>query len=219
MGLTLVAVPIGNPDDFSKRGLDTLASADLVVLEERKEGTKFLRSLGLTGKPFAELNEHSTSEDVQKLASECESKKVALITDCGTPGFSDPGPALVKECRKRKIQVNSVPGASSLMLLLSLSSTRLDQFVFRGFLSAESEQREREWQHLKNEKRAIVLMDTPYRLQKTLAELKQHFADRSALLTLDLTQDNQEIWDGPVTDLQTNRFPKKAEFMLLIYPK
>lgn len=219
MGLTLVAIPIGNPDDFSKRGFDTLASADLIVLEERKVGTQFLRSLGLTGKAFAELNEHSTPEDVQRLASECESKNVALITDCGTPGFSDPGPALVKQCRNRNIPVNSVPGASSLMMLLSLAAVRLDQFVFRGFLSAESEQREKDWLQLKIEKRAVVVMDTPYRLQKTLSELKRHFGDRSALLALDLTQPTQEIWEGPVMKLETTRFPKKAEFMLLIYPK
>ena len=219
MALFLVATPIGNPSDISERAKAFLQQAETIILEERKEGTAFLRAIGITGKNYPQLNEHSTKEDLQELAKLCEQTDVALITDCGTPGFCDPGADLVKLCRQKKIAVKSLPGASSLMTLLSLSSERLDQFVFRGFLSNETETRDREWPVVAKEHRAIVLMDTPYRLQKMLGELKNHFANRKILIVLDMTQDSELQWEGMGAQLKLEEFPKKAEFMVLVYPK
>jgi 16S rRNA (cytidine1402-2'-O)-methyltransferase len=215
----LVATPIGNDQDISLRALELLQAVQIIVLEEFKESTRFLRAHGITGKNYEQLNEHSTPEDLKRLVDLCEKEEVALITDCGTPGFCDPGADLVRECRRRKIAVRTFPGASSLMGLLSLSSERLDQFVFRGFLPAENEARKKSWIELQKESRAIVIMDTPYRFQKMLAETVEHFGDRRILLTLDLTQATEKILEGSPAQVLKSELPAKAEFMLLIYPR
>lgn len=218
MALNLVAIPIGNNQDVTLSALDILKSCEDIIVEERKEGTSFLRAHGISGKNYLELNEHTTPEELRELVAICREKNVALITDCGTPGFCDPGADLVRECRKLKIPVKTYVGASSLMGLLSLSSQRLDQFVFRGFLPAENEAREKSWLEVKKEKRAFVLMDTPYRLQKMLSEIQTHLPDRKVLLTLDLTQETEKVLEGKIGDIVKNEIPKKAEFMILIYP-
>ena len=222
MPLTLIATPIGNVNDISTRALEFLKSAELIVLEEFKESTAFLRAHGITskeGKEYEQLNEHSTPEDFKRLAELCAEKNVALITDCGTPGFCDPGADLVRECRKRKIPVTTLPGPSSLMALLSLSSRRLDQFVFRGFLPAENEARRKAWFEMQKETRAFVLMDTPYRLSKMMTESKEFLGDRKILLAVDLTQPTEQILEGSPSDVAPQVAGLKAEFMLLVYPR
>lgn len=218
MSLNLVAIPIGNNQDVTLSALDILKSCDDIIVEERKEGTSFLRAHGITGKNYLELNEHTNAEGLKELVELCKEKNVALITDCGTPGFCDPGADLVRECRKLKIPVKTYVGASSLMGLLSLSSVRLDQFIFRGFLPAENEAREKAWLEMRKEKKAFILMDTPYRLQKMLSEMQIHLSDRKILITLDLTQETEKVLEGKMTDIMKNEIPKKAEFMILVYP-
>lgn len=218
MPLSIVSTPIGNPKDITLHALELLKAADIIIVEEFKECTRLLRALDISHKTYEQLNEHSNKEDVQRLAQLCLDKEVCLITDCGTPGFCDPGTDLVKVCRKLKIPIKTAPGPSSLMTLLSLSSQRLDQFIFRGFLPAENEARTKALEALQKEKLAIIILDTPYRLQKTLAELKQYFSQRRALIAMDLTQSTELIFDGAVVDLDKFTFPKKAEFLVLIYP-
>ncbi len=219
MALYLVAVPIGDPKDLTLRGLECLTQCPIIILEERKEGSRILREQGLTGKQYFELNEHSSKEDLQELVQLCAKNEVALITDAGTPGFCDPGADLVNLCRKQNIRIQSLPGASSLMLLLSLSSCRIDQFIFRGFLPAENETREKAWLEIRREPRAIVLMDTPYRLQKMVLEISLHFPERKILLGTDFTQPGEVVWEGLGKDLVKVVLPKKAEFMILVYAK
>lgn len=217
MALTLVATPIGNPQDMGLHALDVLKAADLIILEEFKESTVVLRAHAISGKKYEQLNEHSTPEDLARLTELCRTQNVALITDCGTPGFCDPGADLVASCRRQKIVVRSVPGASSLMTLLSLSGERLDQFLFRGFLPAENVAREATWKEIKKEKRAMILMDTPYRFQKMLQELGLHFPLRRVLILLDATQPTEQVLEGTGKELAALELPKKAEFMMLLY--
>lgn len=217
MSLTLVATPIGNVQDISLRGLEILKNADAIILEERKESTAFLRSHGISGKDYHQLNEHSTKEDLESLVQLCKEKNVALITDCGTPGFADPGADLVRLCRAQKISVVSAPGPSSLMTLLSLTGERVEQFVFRGFLSPETEERNRQWNDLKKERRAIILMDTPYRMQKMIDELVLHIPQRRILVGIDMTQPTEQILEGLPSQVKGQISVKKAEFMILVY--
>lgn len=219
MSLTLVATPIGNFQDLTLRGLSVLKEADLIIVEERKESTLVLRAHGISGKTYLELNEHTTKEELAELAEHCQTKNVALVTDCGTPGFCDPGADLVRLCRQRKIPVISAPGASSLMTLLSLSGRRIDQFIFRGFLPAENEAREKAYKELQKEKKAMIVMDTPYRFQKMLTEMTLYFPDRQLLVGCDLTQETERIFEGTGKSLLTQEFPKKSEFLILLYPE
>lgn len=216
--MILVATPIGNDQDISLRALETLKNAKTIILEEFKESTRFLRAHGISGKNYEQLNEHSKPEDLKRLVELCATEEVVLITDCGTPGFCDPGADLVHECRKKGIPVLTFPGASCLMGILSLSSVRLDQFVFRGFLPAENEARGKAWLEMKKESRAFVVMDTPYRFQKMLGETAEHFPDRKILLTVNLTQESELILEGTAKEILKKELPAKAEFMLLVYP-
>ena len=218
MGLILVPTPIGNAADMSFHAREVLNSAPLIIVEEFKESSVWLRAHGISGKKLERLNEHSTQEDLAALLELCRQAEVPLITDCGTPGFCDPGADLVRLCRDSGISIKALPGPSSLMTLLSLSSRRLDEFVFRGFLPAENTAREKAWQALTKEKRAIIVMDTPYRYEKTLLELEKHFADRRMLVTSDLTQNTEQVLEGLATHIRSRVKEKKAEFMVLIYP-
>lgn len=217
MSLSVIATPIGDAKDISYRAVETLRDADVVIGEEFKEVSKLLKGLDIKGKLLEVLNEHSKPEDVEALLKLCLEKKVALVSDCGTPGFCDPGAALIQLCRKNNVEVRTLPGASALMGLLSLSGERINQFIFRGFLPAENEARAAEIKKLKTEKRAVILMDTPYRLKKLLTELSEAMPARRALLTCDLTQETEVVVEGLVKDLSSKLVKEKAEFMLLLF--
>ncbi len=217
MSLSVIATPIGDAKDISYRAVEALRDADVVIGEEFKEVSKLLKGLDIKGKALEVLNEHSKPEDVEALLKICLEKKVALVSDCGTPGFCDPGAALIHLCRKNSVEVRTLPGASALMGLLSLSGERINQFIFRGFLPAENEARAAEIKKLKTEKRAVILMDTPYRLKKLLTELSETMPSRRALLTCDLTQETEVVVEGLVKDLGAKLVKEKAEFMLLLF--
>ena len=215
--LYVVATPIGDSQDISLKALEVLKAAEIIICEGTKETSKLLRAHGITGKRYEVLDEHTKHEDFPGLVELCQNHVCALVTDCGTPGFCDPGADLVGLCRGKNIPVKTILGASSLMGLISLSGRRIDEFVFRGFLSAETEQRERDLEALKLEKRAIVLMDTPYRLRKTLQDMKNHMQDRHFLLALNLSQESETIIEGKIDKVAGLCPFEKAEFMLLIY--
>lgn len=217
MSLTLVPTPIGHPQDFSLRALEVLRGADHIIVEERKESTVWLRAHDIRRGQYETLNEHSTPEDLHHLTQLCASSSVALITDCGTPGFCDPGADLVRACRQKGIPVKALPGASSLMTLLSLSSERLDSFVFRGFLPAKTEDRTPAWAEVNREKRAQVLLETPYRLRKFLQELKSQLPERWVLLAINLTQDDEQTIEARARELESLVSLDKAEFVALVY--
>ncbi|MGZ3797060.1 MAG: SAM-dependent methyltransferase [Pseudobdellovibrionaceae bacterium] len=134
--LYVVATPIGDVNEISLRALEVLKAAEVIICESTKEASKLLRAHGISGKTYELLNEHTTAEEVKALAEICATQTAALVSDCGTPGFCDPGAHLVKLCRQKKIPVKSVLGASALMGLLSLSGERIDQFIFRVLLPA-----------------------------------------------------------------------------------
>lgn len=217
--LYVVATPIGDEQELSPRALQVLKDADIIICEGTKETSKLLRAHGVAGKKYEVLDEHSKKEDLPRLLELCQTLNCALVTDCGTPGFCDPGSDLVGLCRSKNVTVKTILGPSALMGLLSLAGRRFDQFVFRGFLPAETEARKLELIQLKTESRAIIIMDTPYRLKKTLQDMKDHFADREFLLALNLTQESETVLEGKIEKVAGLCPFEKAEFMLLIYPR
>lgn len=215
--LYVVATPIGEVTETSARAVEILNKCNVIICESTKEASKFLRSQGISGKTYEVLDEHTKIDEIPRLAKICSEQDVALVSDCGTPVFCDPGSLLIAECRKHKIATKPILGASALMGLLSMSSQRLDQFVFRGFVPAESEARKKALAELQKEKRAIVLMDTPYRLQKTLQDLNDFFAKRKILICLNLSQEDEQILEGSIQNIMKEVKHTKAEFMILIY--
>jgi 16S rRNA (cytidine1402-2'-O)-methyltransferase len=219
MSLTIVSTPIGNLGDITLRALETLKACDLVIGEEHRITSTLLKKMEIGQKEIYCLNEHSKKDDLYELLDLCREKKVALISDCGTPGFADPGADLIRLCRQKGIPVTAAPGASSLMTLLSLSSQKMTQFVFLGFLPAEASERKKSMQDLKKEKRSWVLMDTPYRLKAVLQNLAELMPKEMCLLGLNLTQENEVILEGTFTEVLQKCPFEKAEFILLRYQK
>ncbi len=218
--LYLIATPIGIPSEISIRALDLLRQTETIIVESTKESSTLLKLHGILNRKYRVLNEHSTLQDVQDLVKLCAEEDVALLSDCGTPGFCDPGSDLVHHCRAQNIPVKSILGPSALMGLLSLSGQKLNQFLFRGFLPADNIERVQAWKDLQRESRAIVLMDTPYRLTKLMKEVAEYFPNRLCLLVTDLSQENEEIFEdlGAKLGTQVGKRKEKAEFMLLVYP-
>lgn len=218
MSLELIATPIGDPGDITLRAIETLRAADIVIGEERRDVSTLLKRLGLEGKRMELLNEHTRDEDLGDLLSLCRESRVALVTDCGTPGFCDPGARLVALCRSSRIPVRPVPGASSLMCLLSVSGSDMREFLFRGFLPAAREERTAALAELARERRPVILMDTPYRMGRLIEELAAHFPSRRVLLGCDFTQPAESIFEARASDLPTLVGDRKAEFILALYP-
>jgi len=218
MALYLIAVPIGNPGDITARAIDALKTADVVIGEERKEVSKLLKSLGIEGKRLELLNEHSSDADVEELLRLCHDHNVALVSDCGTPGFCDPGARLVAGCRTKLIANSPLPGASSLMCLLSICGHDMREFLFRGFLPAEREERKQALNELDRERRPVIFMDTPYRLGRLLTELAGKWPERQAVLGCDFTQSTETVFEARLKDLPQLVAERKAEFIIAVYP-
>jgi 16S rRNA (cytidine1402-2'-O)-methyltransferase len=217
--LYLVATPIGNVEDITFRAVRVLKEVDIVVYEERKEGGRLLRHLGIE-KPVESLNEHNENAATFIILDHLTNgKSVALVSDCGTPVFSDPGQLLVRTAVERRIKVVPVPGASSLMPALTVSGFSIDQFVYYGWLSPKRPRRIAELQQLKRERRTIVLMDTPYRLLALLKDISDVFGEsRRLCVAFNLTLPDEEIFHGTAPAL-FGRFSKderKGEFVIII---
>lgn len=237
--LYLIATPIGDDGDLSARATKLLLDAKLVIGEEFRPLTTILKRIGrprLMPDPKAKppelpdlevLNEHSKPEDVKYLADRVIAIHkaggfTALVSDCGTPGFCDPGAPLVAELRRRGFRSSAAPGASALMCLLSLCGVRLDQFVFRGFLPASRDERELAMKEVVRETRAIIVMDTPYRLEKLLGELASAMPQRIATLGCDFTSSQESVYSGSLQELMKTWSAKpadqrKAEFMIMLH--
>lgn len=220
MALHLIALPIGNPDDISLRALKCLKEAEILIGEEPKIARRWLVTYGLKEKieNLYVINEHSNIEDIKELAKFCKTKTVALFSDCGTASFCDPGYKLVHECRKQNIEVHSLPGASSLMHLLSLSSRKTESFHFIGFLNRDKTIKKDQWTQISKNKEACIIMDTPYRFQQTMKDLKEHIPNRDILVGGNLTSPDEFVYDGKATSFGIKNYPEKAEFLILIYP-
>lgn len=219
MSLYIVATPIGNADDITLRALEILKSAQIIIGEERSVCSKLLKKYGIEGKTIELLNEHSTNTEIEALLTLCKSQTCALVSDAGTPVFCDPGSHLIKLCREAGVEVKPAPGASSLMTLLSLVSQRLNRFVFEGFLPAERQERENRLKSLAENRSAYVVLDTPYRLDRTISDLARIHPNRKALLGLNLTQPDEKIVEMNLRQLVGFASGKKAEFIVLVYPE
>jgi 16S rRNA (cytidine1402-2'-O)-methyltransferase len=217
--LYLVATPIGNLDDITFRALQVLKSVDLVVYEERKEGERLLRHFDIHT-PVDSLNEHNEAAATHNIIRHLlNGKSVALVSDGGTPVFSDPGQLLVRKAADQRIRIVPVPGASSLMPALIVSGFSIDRFFFYGWLSPKKERRRAELRQLLQERRTIVLMDTPYRLQSLMRDLAEIFgAARRVCLAFNLTLSDEEIIRGTAADIHTLVMQRemKGEYVIVI---
>jgi|WetSurMetagenome_2_1015567.scaffolds.fasta_scaffold337527_2 16S rRNA (cytidine1402-2'-O)-methyltransferase len=220
--LYLVTTPIGNFADMTLRALRTLKECDIIVCEEYKEAVRLLKFFDIK-KDLLQLNEHNEHEEAEKISLEIlNGKKVALISDCGTPLFADPGKLLLEKCIEFNIKVEFLHGANSVLTALVLSGFDISRFHYLGFLSPKKEIREKELRDLNNIERTFVVLDTPYRLTTLINDIKQFLPARNLFLGINLTMNNEMQLRGTadkilsdLTELSPDK-KFKGEFVLVV---
>ncbi len=220
--LFLVSTPIGNYDDISFRAIKTLKEVDFIICEEFKEAKRFLSHFQIE-KELVSLNEHNEEEASAEIFSKIKAgQSAALISDCGTPLFSDPGHILVQMCINAKIDIVPIPGANSLLPALTGSGFKLDKFYYAGWLSPKNDLRRKELLRLKGIKELIVIMETPYRLKAILSDISKIFgASIHICLAYNLTLPTEKFYRGAVSHILQIVTEKnlKGEFVLLVQNK
>jgi 16S rRNA (cytidine1402-2'-O)-methyltransferase len=216
--LYVIATPIGNLGDITLRALEVLKSVDLVAAEDTRHSGLLMKHFGIK-KPFISYHEHNeakrTAELVERLA---RGENIALITDAGTPGLSDPGLRLVRECIQRELSFSIIPGPSSILTALVGSGFSTAKFSFRGFLPVKTGRRERELRAAAESDETIIFFESPYRLIKTLAACIDVMPDRQLCIARELTKKFEEFRRGTAGELLAHyeAHPPKGEIVLVI---
>lgn len=216
--LFIVPTPIGNLDDITLRAVKTLGAADVVLAEDTRTTQVLLKHLGLEKKLWShhKFNEHAAVEAVAQTIEGGEN--IALVSDAGTPGISDPGFLLVRTCIEHGIEVETLPGATAFVPALVNSGLPCDRFCFEGFLP-HKKGRTKKLQKLATEERTLIFYESPYRLVKTLAQLAETFGpNRRASVSRELTKKFEETRRGTLEEL-TEYFTEnepKGEIVLVV---
>jgi 16S rRNA (cytidine1402-2'-O)-methyltransferase len=216
--LYVVATPIGNLGDITLRAVEALKSADVIAAEDTRHSGLLLKHLEIK-KPFVSYHQHNeasrTTELVERLG---RGENVALITDAGTPGLSDPGLRLIRECIKRELPFTIIPGASSILMALLGSGFSTEKFSFRGFLPVKSGQRERELRAATERDETAIFFESPYRLTKTLAACIDIMPERQLCVARELTKKFEEFRRGTPSELLAHyqAHPPKGEIVLVL---
>ncbi|MFT6070312.1 MAG: 16S rRNA (cytidine1402-2'-O)-methyltransferase [Bacteriovoracaceae bacterium] len=222
--LFLIPTPIDDQSPLEPVALALLNKAvidkDIIAVEDPKPGRRRWLNWGLPREAienFVHYNEHSRDNELSRLIDHLKNgKNVFLMSDGGLPAFCDPGVELVNTCHNNSIEVTSTPFCNSIALAVALSGFKLDEFIFCGFIPAKKDDREEKFNKLKKESRSLIIMDTPYRLGKTIEDVTRHFPDKKVFLALNLNHPNQELLRGKPSLLQTRVKGQKAEFILII---
>lgn len=219
--LILVPTPVGNLGDITLRAIETLKIADMILAEDTRVSSKLMNHLGIEKKltPHHKFNEHkSLGMIVSKLN---EGRQIALISDAGTPGISDPGFLLVRACVENGIDVECLPGATALIPALAVSGLPTDRFVFEGFLP-QKKGRQKRLKELSEETRTMVFYESPFRLVKALGQFAEFFGEeRKACVCRELSKLFEEIKRGTLHELQqyyTDNSPK-GEIVVVVEGK
>jgi 16S rRNA (cytidine1402-2'-O)-methyltransferase len=218
--LYVIATPIGNLADLSARAAHVLESVDLVAAEDTRRGGRLMQHLGLD-KKLRSLYEHNEDAQTAKLLAELNAgRKIALISDAGTPLISDPGLQLVAAARDSGIAVVSIPGPSAVTAALSVSGLATDRFVFEGFLPRRPQQRRRRLEQLATEPRTIVFFEAVHRIEATLKVLAEIFGgEREATVARELTKLHEQVVTATLTELTAllgSEMPLLGEFVVVV---
>ena len=192
--LYLCATPIGNLEDITLRVLNTLKEVDLIAAEDTRHSIKLLNHFQIKT-PMTSYHEYNKVDKAKYLVSQMEKGiNLALITDAGTPGISDPGEELVKQCYEAGIEVTSLPGPAACITALTVSGLETRRFCFEAFLPWDKRERQKILKELKEETRTLVLYEAPHHLVKTLEELYEVLGEREITLCRELTKRYEEAW-------------------------
>lgn len=201
--LYLCATPIGNLEDITLRVLRTLKEVDLIAAEDTRNSIKLLNHFDIKT-PMTSYHEYNKIDKAYVLINKMrEGQNIALITDAGTPGISDPGEELAAMCCEAGIEVTSLPGPAACITALTLSGLSTRRFAFEAFLPADKKERKIILEELKNETRTIIIYEAPHRLVRTLEELREALGNRRMTLCRELTKKHETVFHTTIEALIT----------------
>jgi len=217
--LYVVATPIGNLQDITLRALETLKTVDLIAAEDTRHTKKLLQHYGIET-PLISFHQHSGVGRIEQIIRRLQAgESVALVTDAGTPGISDPGGALVEAAHQAGIRVIPIPGASAVTAVLSVAGLPAHRFRFEGFPPRKEGARRRFFESLQDEDAPVVFYESPHRLLKTLQTAYDALGDCTVVVGRELTKQFEEIFRGRLSEAiahwQTK--PPKGEFVVVVY--
>ncbi|HEY2103161.1 MAG TPA: 16S rRNA (cytidine(1402)-2'-O)-methyltransferase [Chthoniobacterales bacterium] len=199
--LYLVATPIGNLGDITLRAIEVLKSVDAIAAEDTRYSGILLKHFEIK-KPLVSFHEHNEAMRTAQLTERLlAGENIALITDAGMPGFSDPGSRLIRECIQRDIPFTIIPGPSAILTALLGSGLDIEQFCFRGFLPVKSGQRERELRRAAEREETTIFFESPYRLIKTLTTISEIMPQHRLCVARELTKKFEEFRRGTAKEL------------------
>jgi len=216
--LFIVATPIGNLEDITIRAINTLKSVDIIACEDTRH-TSILTQRYDIHKPMVSFYSYNQIKRVDQLINELMGgKNIALVSDAGTPGISDPGFTIIRAAINNGITVSSIPGPSAVIAGLVISGKPTDKFVFEGFLSNKSSQRQKRLQELKQETRTIVLYESPHRILKLLEDINTIMEDREVVCIRELTKKFEEVKRGKASEIKDHFSAKRpqGEFLVIL---
>jgi 16S rRNA (cytidine1402-2'-O)-methyltransferase len=219
--LYLVPTPVGNLKDITLRALEVLGSVDMILAEDKRQASILLNHYNIRSvlRSHHKFNEHGSVEGVVEMI--LSGSNIALISDAGTPGISDPGFLLVRTCVENDIEVETLPGATALIPALVNSGLPCDRFCFEGFLPVKKG-RNKKFTELEEETRTMVFYESPYRLVKSLEEMASHFGNqRKACVSREISKIHEENMRGTLEELATyyKENPPKGEIVITVAGK
>lgn len=219
--LYIVSTPIGNLEDITLRALRILKEVDLIAAEDTRHASILLKHYEIS-KPLTSYFEGNELKKREFIISKLQTgKKVALLSDAGTPGVSDPGFKLIRLAIEKEIPVIPIPGPSAIITALSVSGLPTDSFLFKGFLSHKSKKRRDQLEKLREVKETIILYESPHRIEHTLKDIFEILGDRELVLARELTKVYEEVLRGKVSEIISRIEAKKikGEITLVISGK
>lgn len=219
--LYLCATPIGNLEDITYRVVRTLNEVDLIGAEDTRNSIKLLNHFDIKTPmtTYHEFNKYDKAKQLVEMMK--EGKNIAIITDAGTPGISDPGEEVVRQCFEAGIQVTSLPGPAACITALTMSGQKTRRFCFEAFLPKDKKEKVAVLEELKNETRTIIIYEAPHRLARTLKELRETLGNRQLTLCRELTKKYEEA-DKTTIDQAIEKYNEKeprGEYVLVIEGK
>jgi len=216
--LYIVSTPIGNLQDITYRAVETLKTADLIAAEDTRHTRVLCRHYDIQT-PLTSYFEHNKVTKADHLLGLLkDGKNIALVTDAGTPGISDPGYHLIRLAKENGIPMTTIPGATALITALTLSGLPCHNFIFEGFLPVKSAARRKKLELLKEEKRTIIFYESPHRIVKALKDIEEVLGNPHVVCARELTKKFEEVKPGPAGDLYRHYSSKRprGEFVLLV---